>query len=141
MWRTTLKNLYSRKLRLALLLLSVVVALLGIANTLSLSVFERFREIGLLHAVGATQAQVRSTVRWEAMLVALTGGILGVGVGVLLGWVVVQALEDQGITEFAVPVFRLAATVLLTGAGGFLAATLPARRASRIDLLRAIAIE
>jgi putative ABC transport system permease protein len=128
-------------LLLALLLLSVVVALLGIANTLSLSIFERFREIGLLRAVGATRAQVRSTVHWEALLVTLTGGILGVGIGMLLGWGVVQALEDQGITEFAVPTFRLAATVLLTGTGGLLAAALPARRASRIDLLRAIAIE
>ena len=128
-------------LLLALLLLSVVVALLGIANTLSLSIFERFREIGLLRAVGATRAQVRSTVHWEALLVTLTGGILGVGIGMLLGWGVVQALEDQGITEFTVPVFRLAATVLLAGAGGLLAAALPARRASRIDILRAITIE
>ena len=128
-------------LLLALLLLSVVVALLGIANTLSLSIFERFREIGLLRAVGATRAQVRSTVRWEALLVTLTGGILGVGIGMLLGWGVVQALEDQGITEFAVPTFRLAATVLLAGAGGLLAAALPARRASRIEILRATTIE
>jgi putative ABC transport system permease protein len=124
-----------------LLLLSVVVALLGIANTLSLSVYERFREIGLLRAIGATQRQVRTVMRYEAVLVALVGGILGVGVGLLLGWGVVRALADQGITEFAVPVFQLVATVLLAGAGGLLAATLPARHASRVDVLRAIAIE
>jgi putative ABC transport system permease protein len=128
-------------LLLALLLLSILVALLGIANTLSLSVFERFREIGLLRAVGATQMQVRMMMRREAVLVALVGGILGVGVGLPLGWGAVRALADQGITEFALPVFQLVATVLLAGAGGPLAATLPARRASRIDVLQAVAIE
>jgi putative ABC transport system permease protein len=78
-------------------------------------------------------------VHWEAVLIALVGGILGVGV--LLGWVVVRALADQAFIEFALPVFQLVATVLLAGACGLLAATLPARHASRIDVLRATAIE
>jgi putative ABC transport system permease protein len=73
----------------ALLALAVIIALLGIANTLALSIFERTRELGLLRAVGMTKAQVRSTVRWEAVIISLLGTTLGLAIGTSFGWVMV----------------------------------------------------
>lgn len=125
----------------ALLGLAVVIAVVGIANTLALSVFERIREIGLLRAVGMTRAQVRSTVRWEAVLIALFGTALGLALGLFFGWALVRALASEGFTTFAVPVAQLVVIAVIAAIAGVLAAVLPARRAARLDILGAIATE
>ena len=124
-----------------LLGLSIVIALLGITNTLALSVLERTRELGLLRAVGMDRSQTRVMVRWEAVIVAVLGALLGLAVGVLFGWLGVTALADEGFEVFALPAGQLAIAVLAAGVAGVLAAILPARRASRIDVLRALQVE
>jgi putative ABC transport system permease protein len=124
-----------------LLALAIVIALMGIANTLSLSIHERTRELGLLRAVGQSRRQLRSMVRGEALTVALFGTAGGVGLGLLLGWAMVQALADEGFTTFAVPVTSLAVVVAVGAAAGVLAAVRPARRAARMDVLEAIATD
>jgi putative ABC transport system permease protein len=123
----------------ALLMLAVVIALLGIANTLALSIFERTRELGLLRAVGMARTQVRSAVRWESIIIAVFGTTLGLGVGVLFGWAIVGALADEGIDTLTVPTGSLAVVTLIAGVAGALAAVLPARRAARLDVLDAVA--
>jgi putative ABC transport system permease protein len=125
----------------ALLLLAVVIGLVGIANTLSLSILERTRELGLLRAVGMTRHQARSMIRWEAAVVSLLGAVLGIAIGVLFGWAVVTSMQDSGITVFAVPGVRLALFGVLAGLAGVLAALPPARRAAKLDVLRAVAAE
>jgi putative ABC transport system permease protein len=125
----------------SLLAFAIVIALFGIVNTLALSVFERVRELGLLRAVGATRRQLRSMIRWEAVIIAVLGAILGMAVGVFFGWAMVRALASQGFGEFSVPPGQLVAYVLLAGIAGVLAAILPARRAARVDMLRAITTE
>jgi putative ABC transport system permease protein len=122
----------------ALLGLAVVIALLGIANTLALSIFERTRELGLLRAVGMTRRQLRTTVRYEAVIIALLGTALGLVVGLGFGWALVKALSSKGIGAFTVPVGQLATVVAIAAVSGVGAAILPARRASRLDVLRAI---
>ena len=124
-----------------LLALAIVIALMGIANTLSLSIHERTRELGLLRAVGQSRRQLRSMVRGEALTVALFGTAGGVGLGLLLGWAMVQALADEGFTTFAVPVTSLAVVLVVGAAAGVLAAVRPARRAARMDVLEAIATD
>ena len=125
----------------ALLGLAVVIAVLGIVNTLVLSVLERTREIGLLRAVGTSRRQVRRMVRVEAVLIAVYGAVLGIGLGLLFGVAVQRSLADEGIDRLAVP-WTLLAVVLVVSAGvGVLAAILPARRAARLDVLGAIATE
>ena len=125
----------------ALLAVSIVIALIGIANTLSLSIHERTRELGLLRAVGMTRAQLRSSVRWEAVIVALMGTLIGILLGIGLSWVMIQALVSQGITEFAVPGMGMV-TVVVFGAGlGVLAAVRPASKAAKLNVLDAIATE
>jgi putative ABC transport system permease protein len=121
-----------------LLAMAVVIALFGIANTLALSVFERTRELGLLRAVGMTRAQLRSTIRWESVLIALLGTTLGTIIGVAFGWALARSLESSGFNTFAVPVQQLAVIVLLAAAAAVGAATLPARRAAKLDVLAAI---
>ena len=91
-------------LMLVLLLIAVVIAVLGIVNTLALSVIERTREIGLIRAVGGTRQQVRSMVRWESVIVTLIGTFCGLGIGVFFGWCLTQALAEDGLTTFVVPV-------------------------------------
>jgi putative ABC transport system permease protein len=125
----------------SLLGLAILIALFGIVNTLGLSIFERIRELGLLRAVGATRSQLRSMIRWEAVIIAILGAVLGLAVGVFFGWTIVRALNSQGITEFALPVGQLAGFVLAAAVAGILAAVLPGRRAARIDVLRAITTE
>ena len=125
----------------ALLLLAIVIALFGIVNTLALSIFERIREIGLLRAVGMTRRQVRGMIRWEAVIIAVFGAVLGLAVGLFFAWALVQALKDQGITAFAVPVGQLVTYLVLAALAGVLAAVWPARRAARIDVLRAVTVE
>jgi len=124
-----------------LLLFAILIALFGIVNTLALSVFERVRELGLLRAVGATRRQVRSMIRWEAVIIAVLGAVLGLLVGVFFGWAMVRALASQGFGEFTVPAGQLVAYVVLAGLAGVLAALLPGRRAARVDMLRAITTE
>jgi putative ABC transport system permease protein len=125
----------------ALLLLSEIIAVLGIVNTLALSVFERTHELGLLRAVGMSRVQVRQMIRGESVIIAVLGAVVGVAVGLLWGWVFVTALDGQGITELSIPVLQLVVFLLLAVVAGVVAAWLPARRASRLDVLAAIATE
>ncbi len=122
----------------ALLALAIIIALIGIANTLALSVHERTRELGLLRAVGMTRRQVRRMVRWEAALVALFGALLGVAVGLLFGWGAVSALPADFAGSLNVPFLRITILVAVAAAAGLVAAWLPARRAGRLNVLDAI---
>jgi putative ABC transport system permease protein len=124
-----------------LLALALVIAVLGIVNTLALSVLERIRELGLLRALGMTRRQLRAMIRWEAVIIAVLGAVLGLLVGAFFGWTLVRALHDQGITEFSLPVLTLLLFVLLAGLAGVFAAIFPGRRAARIDMLQAITTE
>ena len=121
--------------------LALAIALVGILNTLALSVFERTREIGLLRAVGMTRRQLRRSIRWEAVIVATFGGLLGVTVGMVFGVAAVLAIPDTFVADVAVPTGTLAAYVGASAVAGVLAAILPARRAGRMDVLEAIAYE
>jgi putative ABC transport system permease protein len=123
-----------------MLALAVVIALLGIANTLSLSILERTRELGVLRAVGATRARLRSMVRWESVIIALFGTVGGLGVGLFLGWALTAVALDAG-SAFTAPVAQLAVVLAAGGGAGVLAAARPARRAGRLDVLAAIATE
>jgi putative ABC transport system permease protein len=128
----------------ALLALAIIIALMGIANTLSLSVHERTRELGLLRAVGETRGQLRSMVRWESVIVATFGVVGGIGLGVFLGWALVEAASNTPgsvISQFVLPTTRLAIVVIVGAIAGVLAGLRPARRAARLDVLRAIATE
>jgi len=125
----------------ALLLLAVVVAILGIVNTLVLSVVERTRELGLLRAVGGTRRQVRTVVRRESVLMALLGALTGIALGTVSGIALSRALLDEGITEIEVPAGTLVVYLLVAAAVGVLAAIGPARRASRVDVMEAITAE
>jgi putative ABC transport system permease protein len=124
-----------------LLLFAVLIALVGIANTLALSIHERTREIGLLRAVGMSRRQIRSTVRWESVIIALFGTLLGIAIGLFFGWSVVTALHKQGITTFDPAIPQLVIIVLFAGVSGTVAAILPARRAAKLDVLRAVSSE
>src|SRR5207302_252339 len=99
-----------------MLALAILIALMGIANTLALSIFERTRELGLLRAVGMTRAQLRSTVRWESVIIALFGTVLGLVIGLFFGWALVKALDDQGINILRIP-FGSLAVVTVDGGG------------------------
>ena len=125
----------------ALLGLAVVIAVLGIVNTLALSVIERTREVGLLRAVGMSRRQLRLMVRLESVAIAVLGAVLGVVMGVVFGVVLQKAIADQGIQVLSIPAGRLALFVALAAVVGVLAAVLPARRAARLDVLRAISTE
>lgn len=124
-----------------LLALSAAISLIGIANTLALSIHERTREIGLLRAVGTTRAQMRSVIRWEAVIITLTGTIPGIALGVSLSYVLVQVLADQGLSQFALPVAPLLAIAALFASLGVAASAPPGRRAARLDVLTAIQTE
>jgi putative ABC transport system permease protein len=123
----------------ALLALAIVIAVLGIANTLALSVHERTREIGLLRAIGMTRAQVRATVRWESLIIALFGTALGLVLAVGSAWTVVRASAAQDMGTLAVPYQRLIVIALIAALAGLAASLAPARRAARMDVLAAIA--
>ncbi|MEU3301325.1 FtsX-like permease family protein [Streptomyces sp. NPDC006678] len=127
----------------ALLGLAVVIALLGIANTLTLAIHERTRELGLLRSVGQTRSQLRAMVRWESVLVAAFGTAGGLALGAFLGWVLVRASDGASDSAFAFALApeRLAVVALVGLAAGALAGRRPARRAARLDVLRAIATE
>lgn len=125
----------------ALLGLAIIIAVLGIVNTLALSVIERTREVGLLRAIGVSRRQLRRMVRLESVIIALLGASLGVAMGIAFGIGVVQVLQDQGLTVLAIPWTRLLVFMLLAAAVGVLAAVLPARRAATLNVLRAITTE
>jgi putative ABC transport system permease protein len=123
-----------------LLLVAIVIAVLGITNTLSLSIHERTRELGLLRAVGQSRRQLRAMVRMESVVVATFGACGGLGVGIFLGWGLVRALEAaEGFGTFHVPVVELLVILVLGAAAGVIAALRPASRAARLDVLGALA--
>lgn len=124
-----------------LLALAIIIAILGITNTLALSIIERTREIGLLRAVGMSRRQLRRMVRWESVIIAVFGAMLGMVVGAVLGWTVVLALKDEGLGDFSIPVGQLVTLILVAGLAGVLAAIYPAWKASRLNILDAIAYE
>ncbi len=122
-----------------LLLLAVIIAMIGIVNTLLLSVFERTHEIGLLRAVGMKRRQVRAMIRSESVILAVFGAVIGIIVGTLLGVALVSSLHSQGITSTVVPPQSLIIFLILAAVLGLVAASWPARRAARLDVLAAIA--
>lgn len=121
-----------------MLALSILIALMGIANTLSLSTFERTRELGLLRAVGQVRGQTRSMVRLESVIVAAYGTLVGLAIGVLGAWVIVTAATGDGI-RFHLPVTQLVVVLALGAGAGVLAGLRPAARAAKLDPLQAIA--
>ncbi len=124
-----------------LLVLCLVVAFFGIVNTMALSILERIREIGLLRAVGTTRRQLRTAVRWEAVIVAVFGSLLGIAMGLLLGWAAVVAIPDTFISKVGIPWLSLAIYLLVGAVLGVIAAFFPATRAARMNVLDAIAYE
>jgi putative ABC transport system permease protein len=125
----------------ALLALAVLIALIGIVNTLMLSVFERTREIGLLRAVGMRRRQVRTMIRSEAVILAIFGAIIGIIIGTGMGVALVASLKNQGITDTVVPISSLVIFLAIAAVLGLIAASWPARRAAKLDILAAIAAE
>lgn len=122
-----------------LLGLSLLIALIGITNTLALSVFERTREIGLLRAVGMTRRQLRRAIRWEAAIISVFGALLGVGIGIVAGVAAVKAIPDDFVKDIAIPVNTLFTYVVIAAIAGLIAATGPAIRAGRMNVLEAVA--
>jgi len=123
-----------------LLVLAILIALIGLANTLSLSIHERSRELGLLRAVGLTRGKLRAMVRWESVITAVVGTVVGLAVGTFLGWGLVRALSAQeGFVSFQAPTGTLAVVLVLSIGAGVLAAVRPAHRAAKLDVLAAIA--
>jgi len=121
-----------------LLALSVVVSLFGIVNTLVLTVFERTRELGMLRAIGMTRRQVRRMIRHESVITALIGGVLGILLGIVLGGLLVARVE---FIEFSLPTTQLIVFAIMTVIVGILAAIFPARRAAKLDPLKALQYE
>jgi ABC-type antimicrobial peptide transport system permease subunit len=117
-----------------------IISLVGIINTLALSVFERTREIGMLRAVGTTRRQLRRMVRYESVITSVIGGLLGVAVGLVFGWILTKGLSDQGIS-FSIPSGFVIVVLIVAAFAGVLAAILPARRAASLDVLEALQYE
>jgi putative ABC transport system permease protein len=124
-----------------LLALAVVIALIGIVNTLILSVFERTHEIGLMRAVGMRQGQVKRMIRAEAIIIALFGAVVGIVLGTSFGAAMADALRNNSVTTVSVPVVSLIGFFILAGLLGLYAASWPARRAAKLDVLAAISTE
>jgi putative ABC transport system permease protein len=120
-----------------LLGLAVVVGLAGVVNTLVLSILERVRELGLLRAIGMDRRQVRSMIRWEAVIIGAIGITIGLGVGAFLGWAISRDLDLSA----TIPVGQLVLIAAAATVAAVAAATLPARRAARVDIVRAVAVE
>jgi putative ABC transport system permease protein len=125
----------------ALLALAILIALIGIVNTLMLSVFERTREIGLLRAVGMRRRQVRTMIRSEAVILAIFGAVIGIVIGTGMGIALVSSLKQQGITDTVVPWSSLVIFLVLATLLGLVSATWPARHAAKLDVLAAIAAQ
>ncbi|MDE0169437.1 MAG: FtsX-like permease family protein [bacterium] len=135
---------------LALLALAVVIGMLGVTNTMALSVFERTREIGLLRAVGLDRRATRWMVRSEASIVSVFGALMGIGLGIFFGWALIRALADLGFSSFVIPWLPSSATaagilgslvfwLVATGVLGIVFAVFPARRAAKLNVIEAIA--
>jgi putative ABC transport system permease protein len=124
-----------------LLALAIIIAIIGVVNTLVLSVLERTRELGLLRAVGMTRGQARRMITVESVIICLFGAVLGIAVGIGLGWTVQQALEEEGLTSFALPWGLIVTYLVAAVAVGLLAAIAPAARAAKLNVLGAIAYE
>jgi len=124
-----------------LLFLAILIAVLGIINTLALSVLERTRELGLLRAIGLRRAQAMRMITVEAVVISVFGALLGVAVGTGLGAAVVRALKDDGFTTLSFPWAQMVEYLVLAAIVGVVAAVLPAIRAARVNVLEAIAYE
>ena len=123
----------------ALLGMSIFIAVLGLVLTLLLAVYERRRELGLSRAIGMTRAQVRSSIRWEAIVTAVLGAAMGSGLGLALGWIIVRTFRDEGLNTFSVSPFSIAIFAIGAVLLAVLAAWIPARKAAKADILQAIA--
>ena len=123
----------------ALLGMSVFIAILGIVLTLLLGVYERRRELGLMRAIGTTRPQIRGSVRWESVITAILGALMGTGLGVILGWIVVRALKDQGLDRFSISPTSLVVFAILALVLSLVAAFVPSRKAAKAPILEAIA--
>ena len=121
-----------------MLALAIVIALMGVANTLSLSIHERTRELGLLRALGQTRAQARGMIRWESVIIAVFGTLGGVILGTFLGWAVVRSSSGASLAVFAAPPLQLILFLVLGAVTGILAGIRPARRAARLNMISAI---
>ncbi|HEY3427995.1 MAG TPA: FtsX-like permease family protein, partial [Acidimicrobiia bacterium] len=128
------------RLVFGLLGVAVVIALIGITNTLTLSVLERRREIGLLRAVGLSRRQLRAAINWEAILIALLGALLGMGLGLVFAWAVISALDDE-VLRMSIPWGQVGLAFVGAAFAGLVAAAVPAWRASRRNILEAISYE
>jgi putative ABC transport system permease protein len=124
----------------ALLAMSVLISVFGIANSLYLSVHERTREFGLLRAIGTNGPQIKRIVRYESVITSVIGGILGIAIGLAFAWLMVQALKDLGF-GYAVPIAQLVVFFVVSVVVGIAAAAWPARRSARIDVLDALRYE
>ncbi|HEY1355604.1 MAG TPA: FtsX-like permease family protein [Solirubrobacterales bacterium] len=124
----------------ALLFLAIIISLFGIANTLALSIHERTRELGMLRAIGMSRRQVRTMIRYEAVITALIGAILGMAIGIVFAALIAQPLKDEGFV-LSYPIGTLILLIVFAGVLGVIAAIAPARRASRLDVLRALQYE
>jgi putative ABC transport system permease protein len=125
----------------ALLALTLLIGFVGILNTLLLSIIERTREIGLLRAVGTTRRQLSAMITWEAVIVAVFGALLGIGLGIFFGWAVVSSLQRDSELVLSIPALSLATAVMVAAVAGIFAAVYPGWRASRLNVLAAIAYE
>ena len=125
---------------IALLVFAILISLFGIVNTLALSIHERTRELGMLRAIGMSRRQVRTMIRYEAVITALIGGILGMVLGIVFAALIAQPLKDEGFT-LSYPVVWLVLLLLFSALVGVLAAILPARWASRLDVLQSLQYE
>lgn len=124
-----------------LLGLAIMVAVLGVVNTLALSVVERTREIGLLRAIGLSRRQLRRMIRLESVVIAVFGALLGTGLGLAWGITAQQVLKGQGLDVLTVPTSTIVTVLVLSALVGLLAALLPAFRAGRMNVLAAIATD
>jgi len=124
-----------------LLIFAIFIAVLGIANTMALSVFERTREFGLLRAVGMSRRHLKRSIRWEAIIVSVFGATLGIVVGIPLGIAVSIALPDSFVTATVIPYSTIVTILIASIIVGIFAAIFPARRAAKLDVLDAIATQ
>ena len=120
--------------------MSVIISLFGIANSLFLSIHERTSELGVLRAIGTTKGQVRRMIRYESVITAVIGGVLGIAIGILFAWLLIRSLSEFDL-ELSLPAGQLIAFLLLAIVVGVVGSIAPARRAARVDVLEAIEYE
>lgn len=126
---------------IGLVLLSVIIAFVGVVNALGLSVVERSDELGLLQALGMSRRQARQMVRWESVIVTTLGSLVGLVLGTVFGWLGVRVLRAEGLTAFSFPARQIALALVAMLVAGVVASVIPARRASHVDVLRAVTVE